>query len=104
MDGIPLIRVHTPLQAGLEVLIHETIGCCIRVHRELGRRLLERIYARAVCIELAAADIRFESEASIPTLYRGELVARQRLDIGVVLSYLRGGPFSCFRGFRGMAL
>lgn len=78
-----MIKVQTPLQDDVEALIHETIGCCIRVHRGLGPGLLERIYVRAVCIELSFANIRFELEKSIPIRYRGEIIASQRLDIVV---------------------
>ena len=49
-----------------------TIGCCIDVHRDLGPGLFERIYARALCIELKAAGIPFEREKR----YRGEVSRR----------------------------
>jgi GxxExxY protein len=78
-----MIDVHSPLDDELEVLIHTTIGCCITVHRELGPGLLEDIYARAVCIELAAAGVPFEKEKQIAVFYRGRLLAYQRLDIVV---------------------
>src|SRR5205823_3974215 len=67
----------------LEVLVHEVIGCCIAVHRALGPGLLESIYRRAVCVELAANDISFETEKELSVTYRGELLCHQRLDFVV---------------------
>ena len=50
-----MLRIPSPLSGEVERLIHDTIGCCIRVHRELGPGLFERVYAAALCVELAAA-------------------------------------------------
>jgi GxxExxY protein len=50
------------------------------VHRELGPGLLEKIYSRAMCIELTAKGIRFEREKRYPIRYRGQLLAEQRVD------------------------
>ena len=63
--------------------MHDTIGCCIAVHRALGPGLLERIYCRAVCVELTAAGITFEREKRDPVWYRGELLCEQSLDFVV---------------------
>lgn len=55
-----MLKIQSPLSDDVERLIHDTIGCCIRVHRELGPGSFERIYSRALCLELAAAGIAFE--------------------------------------------
>jgi GxxExxY protein len=78
-----MLRIPTQLSDELEALIHTTIGCCITVHRALGPGLLERMYLRAVCIELAANQIRFEREKHYPVTYRGQLLSHQHLDIVV---------------------
>jgi len=78
-----MLRIPTPLSDDLEALVHDTIGCCIEVHRELGPGLLESIYARAICLELTAAGIAFEREKTFPIIYRGELLCEQRLDVVV---------------------
>jgi len=78
-----MLRVPSNLDDELEALIHRVIGCCIMVHRELGPGLLERIYRRAVCIELQSAGIPFEAERSFPVWYRGYLLCDQRVDVVV---------------------
>ena len=47
------------------------IGICIEVHRELGPGLLESIYERAVCIELALAGYSYERQKGIHAIYKG---------------------------------
>src|SRR5712671_1716072 len=69
---IHMLHVQSPLPADLEKLIHDTIGCCIAVHRALGPGLLEMIYSKAVRLELTAAGISFEQEKRYPVIYRGE--------------------------------
>jgi len=78
-----MLRVQSPLPADVEQLMHDTIGCCIEVHRTLGPGLLEKIYSRAVCVELAAAGIAFEREKRYPVRYRGQLLCEQYLDFVV---------------------
>jgi len=78
-----MLRVPSPLTPELEQLVHDTIGCCIAVHRVLGPGLLEEIYARALRLELTAAHITFEQEKSYPVAYRGETLCRQYLDFVV---------------------
>ena len=78
-----MLRIQSPLPDDLEVLAHDVIGCCLRVHRELGPGLLEIIYARAVVLELTACKIPFETEKAIPVHYKNELLCHQRLDLFV---------------------
>src|SRR5439155_19386001 len=66
--GRQMLRIPSPLPEDVEQLMHDTIGCCIAVHRELGPGLLETIYSRALCLELAAAGISFEREKRYPAL------------------------------------
>jgi GxxExxY protein len=78
-----MLRIPTPLPDELETLVHDTIGCCIAVHRELGPGLLENIYSKATRLELRAAGIDFEREKRYPVMYRGELLCEQCLDFVV---------------------
>ena len=65
---ISMLRVPQPAcRTNSRSLIHDTIGCCIAVHRELGPGLLESdLRAGAVGIELTAAGIPFEREKAYP--------------------------------------
>jgi GxxExxY protein len=78
-----MLRVHSSLPEELEDLVHKTIGCCIVVHRVLGPGLLEEIYARALCLELAATGIPFQREKPYPVTYRGEVLCQHYLDLEV---------------------
>lgn len=78
-----MLNVSPRLDDELEELIHRVIGCGIAVHRALGPGLLERIYIRAISIELQAAGISHEIERSFPVYYRGLLLSEQRVDLVV---------------------
>jgi PD-(D/E)XK nuclease superfamily len=82
-----MLKVTSQLDDEVEALIHRVIGYCIRVHRELGPGLLERIYRRAVCIELQSEGVPFEVEKSFPVWYRGHLLCDQRVDIVVAARF-----------------
>ena len=78
-----MLKISSPLSDDVEQLMHDTIGCCIDVHRDLGPGLSERIYSRALCLELEAAGIAFERERRFEVRYRGELIGAQCLDFVV---------------------
>jgi GxxExxY protein len=78
-----MLRVYSRLSQELEVLIHQTIGCCIAVHRELGPGLLEIVYSRALAVELRIDKIPFERERVFAVHYRGEFLCNQKLDFVV---------------------
>jgi GxxExxY protein len=78
-----MLHVNSPLSAEVDALVHETIGCCIRVHRALGPGLLETIYSKAIALELGAAGISFDRERTYPVTYRGVLLCEQRVDFVV---------------------
>jgi GxxExxY protein len=78
-----MLKMPSPLSDDVEMLVHDTIGCCIAVHRELGPGLLESTYRSAVGLELAAAGISFEREKAYPVIYRGQQLCEHRLDFVV---------------------
>ena len=78
-----MLHVNSPLSAEVDALVHETIGCCIRVHRALGPGLLETIYSKAIALELGAAGISFDRERTYPVTYTGVLLCEQRVDFVV---------------------
>lgn len=78
-----MIRLEQRLDDALEHLIHMTIGCCIAVHRALGPGLLESIYRKAICLELGACGLSYETEKLLPVTYREVLLCHQRFDLVV---------------------
>lgn len=78
-----MLRIATPLAEDVEQLVERTIGCCIRVHRALGPGLLERIYCRAIAIELDMAGLPFERERLFEVRYRGHVLSEHHLDLVV---------------------
>ena len=68
--------------SNINVLTREIIGAHIDVHRELGPRLLESVYATCVHRELEARGLRFERERAIPIVYKGDtLQSYYRVDL-----------------------
>ncbi len=62
-------------------LTKKIIGCAIEVHRRLGPGLLESVYEKALCIELARIGLKFESQKSIQLSYRKEPIGNFRIDV-----------------------
>ncbi len=65
----------------VEELSRRIIGAAIEVHSTLGPGLLELIYEEALCVELAAAGIRYERQAEVVIDYKGHPLRGQRLDL-----------------------
>ena len=75
------MRRPSPLPPETECVITETIGCAIAVHRALGPGFLERIYRRAMYIELSARHLVYEAEQPVKVVYRGVEIPGQRVDL-----------------------
>ena len=54
-----------------QTLTERIIGLAIEVHRTVGPGLLEAVYAECVALELAHAGIGFESQVTVPVIYKG---------------------------------
>lgn len=67
-----------------DALTHAVIGAAIEVHQVLGPGLLESLYERALCRELALRDIPYQRQVNIPVRYKDELIeGNLRLDLVV---------------------
>ncbi len=55
-------------------LTEQVIGCCYRVHNELGAGFLEKVYQNALVVELRELGIPFQQESPLTVHYRGHLV------------------------------
>ena len=64
-------------------LTGKIIGCAMEVHRELGNGFQERIYQRAMAIEMANIGLSFSREFEIDILYKGTHIGLRRADFFV---------------------
>ena len=75
------MRLPSPLSPEAELVMTETIGAAIAVHRELGPGFMEAIYHRAMLIELQSRRLMYESERPVKVLYHGVEIPGQRIDL-----------------------
>ncbi len=64
-------------------LTHNIIGCAMEVHKYLGNGFQEKIYQRALAIELQYAGIQFKREKVMDIQYRGRHIGTRRVDFFV---------------------
>lgn len=64
-----------------EELIKKIIQCAYTVHLALPPGFYERIYHRALMIELAEQGLHAESEVLLDAKYKGHVLGKFRLDI-----------------------
>ena len=62
-------------------LAGEVIGFAMKVHRTLGPAFLERVYRKAMEVELQAAGMKFATEAPLMVTYRGVVVGEYYADL-----------------------
>ena len=68
----------------LNQITERIIGCAIEVHRSLGPGLLESAYEQCLCYELSQIGLKFESQVSLPVIYKGvKLDCGYRMDLVV---------------------
>ncbi len=68
-------------ELGNRQLSSRVIEAAIAVHQGLGPGFLESVYESALCVELAARDIRFERQKTIKICHREVEVGEPRLDV-----------------------
>ena len=71
----------TPTKLIHERLTHSVIGAFFEVYHTLGYGFLEHVYVASLIRELRSRGHDIGREVSVPVLYKGEEVARQRLDM-----------------------
>ena len=64
-----------------DTLTDRIIWCIIQVHQTLGAGFLERVYRRALIIELRKQGLVTRVEQEIDVYYDGQLVGKHRLDL-----------------------
>ena len=65
VSSVYRMRLHSPLTPQAERVMTATIGCAIRVHRELGPGFIESIYRKAMRVELEASGLSYEYERPV---------------------------------------
>lgn len=76
-------------------ITQEIVGASFDVFRELGYGFLERVYQKAMKVELEIRGLKAETEAEIQVWYKGVIVGDYRADILVnncVLVELKVSP------------
>jgi len=73
-----LVTTGTPLI--YPELSYRIVGCAMKVHSALGPSLPERLYQRAMMIELAAAGLAVERERPFAVAYAGQPIGTLRVD------------------------
>ena len=71
------------LPRSIEDVAHRIIGYAIEVHRELGPRLLEKLYEDALVYELECASLVVARQVEIVLPYKNTQLRGQRLDLMV---------------------
>jgi GxxExxY protein len=68
-------------ELGNKDLSGKVIEAAIAVHQSLGPGFIESVYERALCVELAAREIKFEQQKITKVFHRGIEVGEHRLDL-----------------------
>jgi GxxExxY protein len=77
-----------------EALTRSIIAAFFEVYNRLGYGFLESVYAEALARELRRKGHRVEREVLVKVWYKGELIARQRVDMlidGKVIVEIKAG-------------
>ena len=63
-------------------ITEKIIGASMTVHKNLGGgNFTEKIFQRALLLELTDMGILFESEKELPVHYKGKLIGKKRVDV-----------------------
>ena len=76
-----MFRRHDPLPDETEKYISDAIDAAMLVHRNLGPGFIERAYQNAMCLELSASGIPFETEKMFVVKYHERPIATHRVDL-----------------------
>ncbi len=64
-------------------LTGKIIGCAMEVHRTLGNGFQEKIYQRALAIEMTYQGLSFSQEHEMNIIYKGTHIGTRRVDFFV---------------------
>ena len=66
-----------------EEITRKIIGCAMKVHSALGSGFPERIYQRALALEMEEQGLSFVQEMYMPVFYRNKQIGSRRVDFFV---------------------
>jgi GxxExxY protein len=75
--------MNTNKENDIDNLTHKIIGCAMKVHSTLGNGFQEKIYQRALAIEMNYEQIAFMREMEMPIFYREKQIGTRRVDFFV---------------------
>ncbi len=61
-----------------DTLTEKIIGCCYKLHNELGPGFLERIYHNALIIALTEAGLKYETEKEFELYFSNKRIGKFR--------------------------
>ena len=85
----------SPRDYGLEPITRQLIGAAFEVHNALGYGFLERVYQRALHVELVARGVKVELEPKIKVFFKGVIVGDYSADLVVedkIIAELKTDP------------
>ncbi len=65
----------------MDGLTERIISCIIQIHQTLGPGFMEKVYRRALLLELTKQGLATETEKEVIIYYDGQQVGRHRLDL-----------------------
>src|SRR6266550_8739048 len=68
-------------QSVLDSVVRTVVGAAYEVSNVLGAGFLERVYQRALFLELACRGLRVQSQVVYPVLYKGQCVGEYIADL-----------------------
>lgn len=77
----PALRLLSPLPPETEAVVRRVMDCAFTVHRALGPGFLEKIYVRALYLELEEQKLKFEAEKNILVRYKRWNIPGQTVDL-----------------------
>ena len=75
------LRVDSPLALEEEKVVRRVMDAAFTVHRALGPGFREKIYHRALCLELDSEGLKFECEKSIEVRFKDWRIPGQKIDL-----------------------
>ena len=68
-------------KAYYDALTHEIIGCAYRVGKILGPGFLEKVYEKALAIEIVSSGLQIQTQVPLTVYYQGQIVGEYCADM-----------------------